>query len=57
MSEQETDFVDPQVRRKVVRKIAGTPETQKDGPALVLIKRAGLDQQHTLLKRYFPFPY
>lgn len=50
MLEQETDFADPQARGKVASKITDTPEPQKDS----LDKMAGLNQQHNLLKTYFP---
>lgn len=50
MLEQETDFADPQARGKVASKIRDTSEPQRDSSN----KMAGLNQQHTLLKRYFP---
>lgn len=49
MLEQETDFVNPQAREKVVSKITDTPEPQSNSPD----KMTGLNQQLTLLKRYF----
>lgn len=50
MLEQETDFADPQARGKVANKTIDIPEPLRDSPD----KMAGLNQQHTCLKRYFP---